>query len=265
MSSIITGAISICLYLVSTGFILKELKQKKISHTTMYLAWLAVLSHLSYSGLLFTLNNGFNFSFFHTTSFISSLIALLLLLTSLSKPVEKLGLAIFPFAAIMLSLDLAFSDNTQPQQLYSWQMNIHILTSIIAFSLLNIAALQAILLAMQDKQLKNHQTSNILHSFPPLQTMETLLFQMIGAGVGFLTLSLISGFVFIEDLFAQHLVHKTTLSIFAWLIFSGLLFGRTYYGWRGKTAMQWTLVGFVSLALAYLGSKFVLELILKTS
>ncbi len=265
MSSIISGAISICLYLITTGYIFKELQQNKTSLATTILAWLAVLSHMSYNALLFTINNGFNFSFFHTTSFISSLVAQLLLLTSLSKPVEKLGIVIFPFAAIMLGLDLAFSDNTQPQQLYNWQMNIHILTSIIAFSLLNIAALQAILLAMQDKQLKNHQTSNILHSLPPLQTMETLLFQMIGTGVGFLTLSLISGFVFIEDLFAQHLVHKTILSIFAWLIFSGLLFGRTYYGWRGKTAMQWTLVGFVSLALAYLGSKFVLELILKTS
>ncbi|MEQ1638294.1 MAG: cytochrome c biogenesis protein CcsA, partial [Methylococcales bacterium] len=95
-----------------------------------------------------------------------------------------------------------------------------------------------------------------------LQTMESLLFQMIGTGMVFLSVSLISGFIFIENLFAQHLVHKTVLSILAWIIFTGLLFGRLRYGWRGKTAVKWTLSGFILLLLAYFGSKLVLELIL---
>jgi ABC-type uncharacterized transport system permease subunit len=85
---------------------------------------------------------------------------------------------------------------------------------------------------------------------------------MLTAGVLFLSVSLISGFMFIENLFAQHLVHKTVLSLLAWLIFSGLLLGRWRYGWRGKTATKWTLSGFVLLVLAYFGSKFVLELVL---
>jgi len=93
--------------------------------------------------------------------------------------------------------------------------------------------------------------------------MESLLFQMLGTGLFFLTISLVSGFIFIEDLFAQHLVHKTVLSIIAWIIFSGLLIGRLRYGWRGKTAVRWTLTGFILLLLAYFGSKLVLELILK--
>jgi ABC-type uncharacterized transport system permease subunit len=92
--------------------------------------------------------------------------------------------------------------------------------------------------------------------------MESLLFQMLGAGIVFLTISLASGFLFIEDLFAQHLVHKTVLSILAWIIFTGLLIGRSRYGWRGQTAIKWTLIGFVLLLLAYFGSKLVLELIL---
>jgi ABC-type uncharacterized transport system permease subunit len=86
---------------------------------------------------------------------------------------------------------------------------------------------------------------------------------MIGAGLLFLTLSLVSGFIFIEDLFAQHLAHKTILSIVAWISFSGLLLGRIKYGWRGQTAVKWTLTGFILLLLAYFGSKLVLELILQ--
>jgi ABC-type uncharacterized transport system permease subunit len=92
--------------------------------------------------------------------------------------------------------------------------------------------------------------------------MESLLFQMLATGIVFLTLSLTSGFIFIENLFAQHLVHKTVLSILAWIIFTGLLIGRSRYGWRGQTAIQWTLIGFILLLLAYFGSKLVLELIL---
>ena len=92
--------------------------------------------------------------------------------------------------------------------------------------------------------------------------MESLLFQMLATGIVFLTVSLTSGFIFIENLFAQHLVHKTVLSILAWIIFTGLLIGRSRYGWRGQTAIQWTLIGFILLLLAYFGSKLVLELIL---
>jgi ABC-type uncharacterized transport system permease subunit len=184
------------------------------------------------------------------------------LIAALNKPVEKLGVAVLPIAALMLTLELNFDDKPHLLQTYNWQMSTHILTSIIAFSLLNIAALQAILLAIQDQQLKSHPPKRFIQSLPSLQTMESLLFQMLSVGVFFLSISLISGFVFVENLFAQHLVHKTVLSILAWIIFSSLLMGRSRYGWRGQIAIQWTLIGFVSLLLAYFGSKLVLELIL---
>ena len=100
---------------------------------------------------------------------------------------------------------------------------------------------------------------------PPLTTMESLLFDAIIIGFVCLSVSLVSGMVFLEDMFAQHLAHKTVLSIIAWLVFAILLTGRWMVGWRGRTAIRWTLGGFISLMLAYFGSKFVLELILATS
>mgnify|MGYP002149488769 CR=1 FL=1 len=106
-------------------------------------------------------------------------------------------------------------------------------------------------------------TGGILRGLPPLVTMEALLFQMIGAGFGALTLSLLSGLFFLDDIFAQHLVHKTVLSIAAWTVFGTLLWGRRRYGWRGRTAIRWTLTGFAVLGLAYFGSKLVLELVLQ--
>jgi len=137
-----------------------------------------------------------------------------------------------------------------------------IVLSIMAYSLFAIAAVQAILLAIQDHQLRNRRPGGIIRALPPLQTMEDLLMQLILAGFILLTLALLSGFFFLEDIFAQHLVHKTVLSIAAWLVFATLLWGRWKFGWRGRTAIRWTLGGYIALMLAYFGSKLVLELLL---
>ena len=262
MNTTALATLSICAYLASTLLIIRDIDQSRMQRTALYLAWTAVCIQLLYIAIVFQKNSTFNFGFFSTSSLIAMIVALLLLIAALNKPVEKLGIAIFPIAAIMLALELNFADKTQLLSSYNWAMSTHILTSIIAFSLLNIAAVQAILLAIQDQQLKSHPPKRFIQSLPPLQTMESLLFQMLGTGIVFLTISLVSGFLFIDDLFAQHLVHKTVLSILAWLIFTCLLIGRRRYGWRGQTAIQWTLIGFLSLLLAYFGSKLVLELIL---
>lgn len=254
--------LTICIYFASSACLLKNFCQQTKRYTAIYSAWLAMAGHIFYIGLIFLQSNRFNFSFFSAASMISALIVLLLLLASLTKPVEKLGIAIFPLAAIMLALETLFPDKTYSLQQYNWQMSIHIFSSIIAFSLLNIAALQAILLAIQEKQLRKHPPKKFILNLPALQTMELLLFQMISLGLIFLSVSLLSGILFIEDLFAQHLVHKTVLSIIAWLIFSALLIGRWRYGWRGQTAVHFTISGFALLLLAYFGSKLVLEIIL---
>ncbi|MGY6277334.1 cytochrome C assembly family protein [Methylomonas sp. MgM2] len=263
MNSIFVGIPSVLCYLIASIVMINEILKHSEQHIrSVRLAWLGTGLHSTYLILALQNPNGFNFSFFNTAALVALFIVLLLLFAAIDKPVEKLGIAIFPLAAILLTLDIIFPEKTHRLSAHNWQMGLHILSSIVSFSLLNIAAIQAILLAIQDQQLRSHHPKRLILALPPLQAMETLLFQMIGTGLFFLTLSLFSGFVFIEDLFAQHLVHKTVLSIIAWFIFSSLLLGRFRYGWRGSTAIQWTLIGFVLLLLAYFGSKLVLELIL---
>ena len=251
-----------CFYIASSITLIIDIKENRLKKLALTLAWVAVLCHFTTLSLSAWEKQGIDFSFFHTASIISLIIVFMLLLASFSRPVEKLGIALFPIAALTLVLDAANPSNVQTTHEYSLAMNTHILSSIIAFSLLTIAAFQALLLAVQNSQLKSHNPGRLMLAFPPLQAMESLLFQMISAGLLFLSVSLLSGFIFIEDLFAQHLVHKTLLSIVAWIIFSSLLIGRKRYGWRGKTAVRWTLYGFTCLLLAYFGSKLVLELIL---
>ncbi|AGA89366.1 ABC-type uncharacterized transport system, permease component [Thioflavicoccus mobilis 8321] len=205
---------------------------------------------------------GLNLAFFNALSLTSWTVATLLLVSSLTKPVENLGIVLLPVAALTLILEAHYPSLSFMRQEASWPLKIHVLFSMLAYSLLTLASVQAILLAVQDHQLRTRHPGGFIRALPPLQTMESLLFEMIGAGFLLLTFALLSGFAFLENMFAQHLVHKTVLSSLAWLMFGGLLVGRMRYGWRGRTAIIWTLSGFVMLILAYFGSKAVLELIL---
>lgn len=258
---ILTG-ISILLYLLSSFGLIKSTRGSRIAVISIISAWAAALTHAGVIAINLTILQGLDFSFFSIASFIALIIVIFLLLAALSKPVEKLGIILFPSAALFLSLNTLLPSDTTITQGLSAEMLAHIFSSITAFSLLAIAAVQALLLTLQNYYLKNHITGKFVQSLAPLQAMEALLFQMISVGLLFLSVSLITGYIFIDDLFAQHLVHKTILSILAWVIFSCLLLGKKYYGWRGKIAISWTLYGFASLVLAYFGSKLVLEIIL---
>ena len=179
---------------------------------------------------------GLNLAFSNATSILAWMIALMVLITSMTKPVENLGIAVLPLAGLALVAELLFpsariiSDSALPG------LRIHIMVSIISYSLMSIAAVQAILLSIQDKHLHNKRPGGFIRALPPMETMETLLFQMIGLGFVLQSLSLLSGVIVIEDMFAQHMVHKTVLSILAWLVFGTLLLGRWRFGWRGRTA-----------------------------
>jgi ABC-type uncharacterized transport system permease subunit len=177
--------------------------------------------------------------------------------------VENLGIIIFPATALSLILHVRFPGIHLLDASANWGLKIHVLISLLAYSLLTLASVQAILLAILDKQLHERRTGTFVRAMPPLQTMETLLFEMIGVGFALLTAALFSGFYYLEDMFMQQVAHKTVLSILSWIFFATLLWGRLKFGWRGKKAIRWTLGGFVMLMLAYFGSKAVLEIILK--
>lgn len=205
-----------------------------------------------------------NFSLLHAMSLVMLVTNTLVIATTLTRPAEQLGVVTYPLTAIVLILVECVAEPTRALHNPSFGMSAHILSSLLAFSFLGIAAIQATLLYIQDACLRRRNfRSLILNALPSLESMETLMFRLIGLGLLFLTLSLASGFLFLDDMFAQHLAHKTILSILAWVIFGILMMGRARLGWRGITAIRWTLIGFFSLLLAYLGSKFVIELILK--
>ena len=141
----------------------------------------------------------------------------------------------------------------------------HVVVALLAYGLFTFAAFHALLMRLAERKLHHQSTWINLPDLPPLLPMEKLLFQAITAGFILLTLTVMSGFLFSEEIFGRPMQfnHKNIFAIISWLIYGTLLLGHYQLGWRGRKATRLALAGFASLLLAYMGSKFVLEILLK--
>ena len=228
--------------------------------TAFGVATAAVMAHAAI--LVGQHGGGVDLHFFAALSLVAGCVAALCLLVNLARPVATLGVIVFPLASVLLLVDTFLAPHTEPLPI-EWQIKLHVIFAMLGFSVLSVAAVLAILLALQEHALRARRLNGIAAALPPLTLTETLMFQLIGAGFVLLTLTLLSGILFVANLFEQHLIHKTVLSIAAWIVFGALLFGRWRYGWRGRRAVRMTLSGMILLLLAFFGSRFVLELVLK--
>ena len=202
----------------------------------------------------------------HLLSLCALVVMVILITSSLTrKSLFAAGLVAMPIAAGVLLLEWVLPHAGYQLGEMSAGIAVHMVSSVLAFGLLSIAGLYALFVFFIDHFLRRHHLVPLVRSLPPLEVLESLLFKTIAAGFVLLTVSLLSGLMFINDIFAQHLVHKTILSIMAWLVFGVMLWGRWRYGWRGSLAVRLTLAGIVLLVLSYFGSKLVLEMILGKS
>ncbi|MDD2222085.1 MAG: cytochrome c biogenesis protein CcsA [Pseudomonas sp.] len=247
-----------CLYLVNC-------LSRRAPFNKAVVASLSLIGFAAHGIHLFTLllsEQGLFLSLFNASSLIAfSIIGLVLLcLTRIAVHILLLPLLSLGAATVVCAQFLP-QGNLQPIN-EAPGILAHILFSILAYGMITIAVFQSMILLIQDQQLRKRPVSTLIKHFPPLQSMESLLFGFLWAGWLLLSLSLVTGWMFLDNLFAQHLVHKTLLSCIAWLVFGILLWGRHQLGWRGHKAIRWTIAGFFLLMLAYFGSKLVREFIL---
>lgn len=226
---------------------------------TLVLAAIALGLHLivltSQTGVPTTLR----LPFFTAMSAAALGIVLLHLALCLREPADYLGLAAYPFAGVALLASQAAGVTGASG---GNAVLVHVLLSLLAYSVLALATAQALLVALQRKRLAQHRPVGIIRALPPLERTESLLIALLSVGFGFLTLALASGFFYLENMFSQRVAHKTVLSALAWLGYGLLLLGHWRFGWGGRRAVNWTLGASALLMLAYFGSKLVLELVL---
>jgi ABC-type uncharacterized transport system permease subunit len=207
---------------------------------------------------------GMRFGFAVALSMMTWLAVALYWIESFYARMEGLQMLGLPLAAVCGLLPWMLPGQHLLANTSSPVFRLHFLMAMLAYSLFTLAALHAILMAVTERRLHRGRMTPLFAGLPPLLTMEALLFRLIHIAFALLTLTLASGVLFSEQIFGKALPfnHKTVFAMLSWLIFAALLFGRHRYGWRGKTALRWTLTGFAVLLLAYVGSRFVLEVIL---
>lgn len=209
-------------------------------------------------------SSGMHFSFSYALSLMMWLAVLIYWLESFLTRMEGLQPMVLPLAALCTLLPAFFPQVHLVAHAEAIGFKLHFLAAMLAYSLFTLSAMHAVFMGITEKALHRRSLTRRLASLPPLLTMETMLFRMLLIGFILLTLALGSGVLFSEALFGKALPldHKTLFAFASWGIFATLLVGRHAWGWRGRKALRWTLAGFTALLLAYVGSRFVAEVIL---
>jgi ABC-type uncharacterized transport system permease subunit len=218
---------------------------------------------------------GLRFGFAHALSATMLISGVLLWIEAFFVPLRGLYLLVAPISAVTVILPPFFHGISLAAEGSSLALRLHLSVAILSYSILTVAALHALLMASVDHYL--HQPSahpgqglaRLFARLPPLLALESLLFRQIAVGFVLLSATVASGAIFSEELFGRALqfdhttAHKIVFALLSWVVFAALLAGRAVFGWRGRTALRWTFVGFVMLLLAYVGSRFVVEVILR--
>jgi len=256
------------LYLVAAGLLYQSIRKRSSRWRSLSLAF-AIGGVLFHTGI--QIDHWFgstqpDVSLPHLMSLCALVIMLLLISFAFTRnTLYDAGVVALPIAVAVLMLEWVLPHDVIPLEDVSTGIAVHLISSVLAFGVLSIAGVYALFVTIIDHFLRHHHLNPLVRTLPALEVLEILLFRLIAVGFVLLTVSLLSGMLFINDIFAQHLVHKTILSILTWLVFGLLLWGRWRYGWRGSLAVRLTLAGIILLLLSYFGTKLVLEIFLGRS
>ena len=258
------NVISLFLYLVSFGMLLREIKQQQIPSKALVVSLVSacLLTHAVGIELLAHNSESIDIHIFKMFSLIVWITLFIVFLTAFFSPVQSLYVFLLPIAAGSVAVSLLPHKETPLATDLGVGLIFHIIFSIVAYCLIGIATFQALLWSWQNQRVKQHKMIGAMKLLPPLQTMEQLMFTVLWVGEILLLAGITLGFAFVDQIFEQQLIHKTVLSLLACLIFAIILWGRVVNGWRGALAVKWILGGYSLLMLSYFGTKVVIELLL---
>lgn len=225
------------------------------------LACAALLFHLIATSQMSFVGDSLNFSLASMVVLVSGIVVLFFLVGGLAMPIRRLGILVYPLTILSLIFAVSWGGEPSTLERQGGAFTIHILISISAYALLAIASIQALLYLYQENLINKRSSPTMLMALPPLQTMEVLLFRLVTIGFALLTLALLSGAAFSQQIFGHAFAfnHHTILAVLGWLVFATLLIKRARHGLRGSHAVSWTIGGFLLIQLGYFGTKIVSE------
>ncbi len=256
----IASIVAIVLY--TAGFFVRWRAPETEQRLPILLITLSALAaHGLFTADLLLVPGGINLSLISVCNVVAVALVLVLATANLRLEIANLYLFLFPIAVLVLAAALIVEPTQTPITNLTGAQVAHILISLAAYSALMMAACQSLLVAAQEHRLRTPGRP-VMRLLPPLETMERLLIDMLWIGFVLLSGAILSGYLFFDDIFSRQVMHHIVLTSLSWLIYVVFLGGRYLFGWRGLTAVRWTLVAFSLLLLGYLGSKFVMEFLL---
>src|SRR5271155_5189298 len=264
-AAVILAITLFALYTASAWVMLRSVSNPRLDPIAWVLAAAAIFAHSDAIMYMMRAVGPVSIGLFEAISMLAWTLAVVACLIAIERQNRVLSAILLALAALGAAFGAAVTGtrHTYPEATApGWELTAHILLSMGAAALLLAAAVTALLLVFLDRRLRARRIADLPRALPPLDALEKVMFRLIGAGFVLLTIALLTGFIFVTNLHTQHLEHKTILSCIAWVLFAVLLSGRIRYGWRGRSAVRWTLSGFGFLILSYFGSKFVLEYLL---
>jgi ABC-type uncharacterized transport system permease subunit len=262
--AIVAGVVAAALYALLMVVMVLDIRKHRLP--TLWVTLAFALPALGLHGVATWMQidqpTGLYLGFFTASTLVALIMAALVTLAAIWLPVQNLLILVLPIVIVTIGGSLAGHTAFLPRSQLDPPLIAHILVSIAAYGILFTAACHALVLTYQEHRLRHKRSIGVLQLLPPIETMESLLFALLWAGVTGLTLAIASGFAFLDDMFAQQVVHHTVLTMASWALYTGLLLGHYVFGWRSYTATYGTLVAFALLLLGYFGSKFVLEIVL---
>ena len=214
---------------------------------------------------------GLDFSLLNAISVVGALLAAVAWASGLLRTVPAIAAIILPIAAAAVLLPAllprvspAFANAHRFAYGAESFAALHVAVALVSYAMFLVAAVLALVVMGLEKRLRQSVLEPSGSRVPPLLTLERFLFRLVTVGFVLLTVTLLSGMVFTEQLFGKPLTftHKIVFSVLGWLTIGALLWGRWRYGWRGRVALRWIIAGSLFVFLAYLGSKFVFEVLL---
>lgn len=250
-------------YLLAVFLLVRDVTREGTHRSRSWLlpATLATGLHAAAHVVAWREAGGADLHFFAALSLVGLGMAALTLLVGLRGRMAALGVIVFPMAALSLFAYAHYGRHVAEG--FGWRLQLHAWCALLAYATLAVAAVLALLLWAQERTLRRREFRGWLRALPPLTELESVLFRTIAVGFVLLSVTLLTGALFVQDFFSQRLLEKVVLSVLSWLAFGALLLGRWRYGWRGAIAVRWTLVAMLLLVASFFGSKFVLELMLE--
>ncbi|MBT8138465.1 MAG: cytochrome c biogenesis protein CcsA [Gammaproteobacteria bacterium] len=248
-------------YVAATAPLLANRSSGVPGRRPLLIGALAALLHAAVVVSDWFAHGGLSSSFFDAVSLTALIVVVVTLLYQYSQRLAALLAPVYISAAICVALAAGFG-HYSPINAESPGMLTHVITAITGYGLLCLAALYALVLSSAERGLRKGRQGPWLSALPALDSLEQHLFSLLLATWLTIGVSIVTGMLYVDNLLQQHLLHKTVFTLVSWITLAALLLGRHFYGWRGRTAVRWTLIAFVLLALGFLGSKFVLDVVL---